>query len=52
MEAAQKQERTVPEYLTMDPGTMSGEYIRTPMISDIPYPFEPNFGKIIEYYSH
>lgn len=52
MEAAQKQERTVPEYLTMDPGTMSGEYIRNPMISDIPYPFEPNFGKIIEYYSH
>jgi small subunit ribosomal protein S4 len=52
MEAAQKQERTVPEYLTMDPGTMSGEYIKNPMISDIPYPFEPNFGKIIEYYSH
>jgi len=52
MESAQKQERTVPEYLTMDPGTMSGEYVRTPMISDIPYPFEANFGKIIEYYSH
>jgi small subunit ribosomal protein S4 len=52
MESAQKQERTVPEYLTMDPGTMSGEYVRPPMISDIPYPFEANFGKIIEYYSH
>ena len=52
MEAAQKQERAVPEYLKMDPGTMSGEYIKNPMISDIPYPFEPNFGKIIEYYSH
>jgi small subunit ribosomal protein S4 len=52
MESAQKQERTVPEYLTMDPGTMSGEYVRVPMISDIPYPFEANFGKIIEYYSH
>ena len=52
MESAQKQERTVPEYLSMDPGTMSGVFIRTPMISDIPYPFEANFGKIIEYYSH
>jgi len=52
IEAAQKQERRVPEYLTMDPSTMAGEYVRTPMISDIPYPFEPNFGKIIEYYSH
>lgn len=52
LEAAQKMERSVPEYLAVDPGTMSGEYVRTPMISDIPYPFEPNFGKIIEYYSH
>jgi len=52
MESAQKQERTVPEYLSMDPGTMSGIFVRTPMISDIPYPFEANFGKIIEYYSH
>ena len=52
MESAQKQERDVPEYLTMDPGTMSGVFVRVPMISDIPYPFEANFGKIIEYYSH
>ncbi len=52
MEAAQKQERSVPEYLSLDAGTMSGVFVRTPMISDIPYPFEANFGKIIEYYSH
>ena len=52
MESAQKQERAVPGYLSMDPSTMSGEFVRVPMISDIPYPFEANFGKIIEYYSH
>jgi small subunit ribosomal protein S4 len=52
IETAQKQERTVPEYLSVDPGKMSGEVMRIPMISDIPYPFEPNFGKIVEYYSH
>lgn len=52
MEAAQKLVRTVPEYLAMDPGSMSGQFVRTPMISDIPYPFEANFGKIVEYYSH
>jgi len=52
MESAQKQERMVPEYLSMDPGKMSGEFLRIPMISDIPYPFEANFGKIVEYYSH
>lgn len=51
MESAQKQERGVPEYLSMDPGKMTGELLRIPMISDIPYPFQPNFGKIIEYYS-
>jgi len=52
MASAQKQERSVPEYLTVDAGTMSGKFIRTPMISDIPYPFTADFGKIIEYYSH
>ena len=52
LESAQKQERMVPEYLSMDPGKMSGEFLRKPMISDIPYPFEANFGKIVEYYSH
>ncbi|MFK7973875.1 MAG: 30S ribosomal protein S4 [Rickettsiaceae bacterium] len=51
-EAAQKQDRMVPEYLSMEPGKMAGEFLRIPMISDIPYPFQPNFGKIVEYYSH
>jgi small subunit ribosomal protein S4 len=52
LETIQKKERSVPEYLSVDPVTMSGEYVRSPMVSDIPYPFEPNFGKIIEYYSN
>jgi small subunit ribosomal protein S4 len=52
LESAQKQVRNVPGYLSMDAETMSGVFVRTPMISDIPYPFEANFGKIIEYYSH
>lgn len=51
MESAQKQERPVPQYLSMDPGKMSGSFISTPVISDIPYPFEPSFGKVVEYYS-
>lgn len=52
MEAVQKLSRPVPEYLSMDPGKMSGEFLRVPMISDIPYPFEVQFGKVVEYYSH
>lgn len=52
MSSAQKQERSVPDYLKVDAGTMSGKFLRTPMISDVPYPFSPDFSKIIEYYSH
>lgn len=52
MESLQKQTRAVPEYLSVDLGKMSGEFLRVPMISDIPYPFQPNFGKIVEFYSH
>ncbi|MCP5369137.1 MAG: 30S ribosomal protein S4 [Rickettsiaceae bacterium] len=52
MESVQKLSRSVPEYLAIDPAKMSGELLRIPMISDIPYPFQPNFGKIVEYYSH
>lgn len=51
MEAAQKQERMVPEYLSADAGAMAGKFVRVPMISDIPYPFQADFNKIVEYYS-
>jgi len=51
-ESAQKQARTVPGYLTIDAEQMSGTFVRVPMISDIPYPFEPDFNKIVEFYSH
>lgn len=52
MESIQKLSRPVPEYLAIDPAKLSGQLVRIPMISDIPYPFQPNFGKIVEYYSH
>ncbi|NRB11260.1 MAG: 30S ribosomal protein S4 [Rickettsiaceae bacterium] len=52
MESMQRQDRNVPDYLTVDPTAMSGTFVRVPMISDIPYPFEADFNKIVEYYSH
>lgn len=52
LESAQKQERRVPDYLTLDAEKMSGTFVRTPMISDIPYPFVPDFNKVVEFYSH
>jgi small subunit ribosomal protein S4 len=47
----QSQDRTVPEYLSLDLKTNSGKYVRRPVISDIPYPFEVNFGSVVEFYS-
>ncbi len=43
--------RAIPGYLTLDEKEMSGIFNRTPMISDIPYPFEPDFNKVVEFYS-
>lgn len=51
MESAQKLERAVPEYLNFDPSDFSGVFLRSPMISDIPYPFQADFSKIVELYS-
>lgn len=51
LEAAQKKERAVPEYLSCDHSQFSGKFIRSPAVSDIPYPFQPNFNKIVEFYS-
>ncbi len=51
MESAQKQQRSVPEYISCDSAKFTGKFVRSPMISDIPYPFQANFNKIIEFYS-
>jgi len=50
-EAATKLVRSIPSYLSLDAEEMTGTFARTPMISDIPYPFEADFNKIIELYS-
>lgn len=50
-ESAQKLERSVPTYLSLDADSMSGTFVRTPSICDIPYPFEADFNKIVELYS-
>lgn len=50
-EAAKKIERSIPAYLTLDADKMCGTFIRSPLISDIPYPFQPDFNKIVEFYS-
>ncbi len=51
LEASSSQERDLPEYLNVDQGKMTSTFVRTPALSDIPYPvmMEPNL--VVEYYA-
>ncbi len=51
LESVTKQAKTVPTYLSFDSSSMSGKFIRTPVTSDVPYPFEPEVHLVVELYS-
>ena len=51
IEAAQTQERSVPDYLEVDHKEFKGKFIRTPKLAEVPYPviMQPNL--VVEFYS-
>ena len=51
LEAVGSPERDTPEYLNVDHGKLSCEFLRTPTLSDVPYPvvMEPNL--VVEFYA-
>ena len=51
MEAVALVERDVPEYVSVDHSKMSANFVRTPAVSDVPYPviMEPNL--VVEFYA-
>lgn len=51
LEAAASAERDTPEYMNVDHSKMTAEFIRTPTLSDVPYPvmMEPNL--VVEFYA-
>jgi len=51
MEAVASAERDTPEYLGIDTNKLTCEFIRTPSLSDVPYPvmMEPNL--VVEFYA-
>ena len=51
LEAAQSPERDTPEYVEVDHDKMTAKLLRSPVLSDVPYPvmMEPNL--VIEFYS-
>lgn len=51
LETASKQGNIVPSYLTFDSNSLPGQFVRIPVISDVPYPFEPEVHLVVELYS-
>ncbi len=51
LEAVALTERDVPDYLEVDHNKMTAKFVRTPALSDVPYPvvMEPNL--VVEYYA-
>ena len=51
VEALQNRERDVPEYIEMDEKALKARFVRTPKMSDVPYPVQMEPNLVIEYYS-
>ncbi len=49
--AIQSPERSVPDYLTLNESEMKGTFVRTPKLSDVPYPVQMEPNLVIEFYS-
>lgn len=49
--AAELTERDVPDYVQVDHKEMKGTFVRTPQMSDVPYPVQMEPNLVIEYYS-
>ena len=50
-DALQNRERDVPEYIDMDEKAVRATFVRTPKLSDVPYPVQMEPNLVIEYYS-
>lgn len=50
-EALQNMERDVPAYLELNADGKSVKFLNKPVFADVPYPFEPEFNLIVEFYS-
>jgi small subunit ribosomal protein S4 len=51
LEALGSPERDVPEYLSVDHGKLSVEFVRAPSLSDVPYPVMMEPHLVVEYYA-
>lgn len=51
LEAAQSGERDVPEYIEVDHNKFVAKLVRTPGLSDVPYPVQMEPNLVVEFYS-
>jgi small subunit ribosomal protein S4 len=51
LESVKSAERDVPDYVIADHGKMSAKFLRTPKLSDVPYPVQMQPHLIVEFYS-
>lgn len=51
LDAAQSGERDVPEYIEVDHRQMKGKFLRTPRLTDVPYPVQMEPNLVVEFYS-
>ncbi|MGH6828542.1 MAG: 30S ribosomal protein S4 [Rhizomicrobium sp.] len=51
LEAAKSAERDTPDYVEVDHGKMVAKFLRTPKLSDVPYPVRMHPHLIVEFYS-
>jgi small subunit ribosomal protein S4 len=51
LEAVQAPERDVPEYVSADHSKMTATFLRTPALTDVPYPVHMEPHLVVEFYS-
>ena len=49
--ALESPERETPDYLEVDPATVTGKFLRVPALADVPYPVHMEPQLVIEFYS-
>jgi small subunit ribosomal protein S4 len=51
IEAQEKMQREIPEYMKYDPAKFTGEFIRIPGLDEVPYATQMNPNLVVEFYS-
>jgi len=51
LEALQLAERDIPDYIEVDPKVMTAKFVRSPELSEVPYPVKMEPNLVVEFYA-